>query len=292
MLVDRRPSVSVATREGFKAAGWTIDICESDVFEWLCRPRAETADVTVANLFLHHFREGQLAHLLNLAAEQTTRFIACEPRRSRTALAGTSLLPLLGCNDVTLHDARRRSARRVPRSRGIGVVAARRRLAAERTATGSVHACVRRRARRSPLEPPLHLHANPGFRRERQRGMHFGMRRFVEQPKAPALRDDGQQKDTFHPRKRLAHASSRSASERKIRESGTAVVARPRAIGRDRIAPAPESSSRSDEPPRDSSRRAIPRERRNPGLRDFRRRHGRAARPEDTAASIRPAPSG
>jgi hypothetical protein len=106
ILVDRRPSVSVATRDGFKAAGWTIEICESDVLEWLCRPRAETADVTITNLFLHHFRDGELANLLNLAAQQTTRFIACEPRRSRTALAGTSLLPLLGCNDVTLHDAR------------------------------------------------------------------------------------------------------------------------------------------------------------------------------------------
>jgi hypothetical protein len=106
VLVDRRPSVSAATLDGFKASGWTIDICESDVFEWLCQPRAETADVTIANLFLHHFREGELANLLNLAAEQTRRFIACEPRRSRTALAATSLLPLLGCNDVTLHDAR------------------------------------------------------------------------------------------------------------------------------------------------------------------------------------------
>jgi hypothetical protein len=105
-LVDRRPSVNVATRERFEAVGWTIDVCESDAFEWLCRPRAETADVTIANLFLHHFREGELANLLNLAAQQTIRFIACEPRRSRTALAGTALLPLLGCNDVTLHDAR------------------------------------------------------------------------------------------------------------------------------------------------------------------------------------------
>ena len=105
LLVDRRPSLSAATRQGFKAAGWEIDICESDVFEWLCRPRAETADVTVANLFLHHFREGELAHLLNLAAQQTKRFIACEPRRSRTALAGASLLRLIGCNDVTVHDA-------------------------------------------------------------------------------------------------------------------------------------------------------------------------------------------
>ena len=105
LLVDRRPSVSAATRQGFDAAGWQIDICESDVFEWLCRPRAETADVTVANLFLHHFREGELANLLNLAAQQTRRFVACEPRRSRTALAGASLLRLVGCNDVTIHDA-------------------------------------------------------------------------------------------------------------------------------------------------------------------------------------------
>ena len=105
LLVDRRPSVSADTLEALTAAGWTVDICESDVFEWLCRPQAETADATIANLFLHHFREGQLAHLLNLASQQTKRFIACEPRRSRAALAGSSLLPLIGCNDVTTHDA-------------------------------------------------------------------------------------------------------------------------------------------------------------------------------------------
>jgi hypothetical protein len=106
MLVDRRPSVSAVTLDGFNAAGWSIDICEADVFEWLCRPHAETADATIANLFLHHFREGELAHMLHLAGQQTKRFIACEPRRSRTGLAGTSLLPLIGCNDVTLHDAK------------------------------------------------------------------------------------------------------------------------------------------------------------------------------------------
>jgi hypothetical protein len=105
LLVDRRPSISAATRSGFSAAGWDVEVCESDVFEWLCRPRAEIADVTIANLFLHHFREGELAHLLNLAAQQTKRFVACEPRRSRSALAGASMLRLIGCNDVTLHDA-------------------------------------------------------------------------------------------------------------------------------------------------------------------------------------------
>ncbi len=104
-LVDRRPAVSADTRKGFEAAGWAIDVCETDVFEWLCRARPETADATIANLFLHHFREGELAHMLNLAAQQTTRFIACEPRRSRMGLAGVPLLALIGCNDVTLHDA-------------------------------------------------------------------------------------------------------------------------------------------------------------------------------------------
>lgn len=105
VLVDRRPSLNAATLDGFAAAGWDIDIFESDVFEWLCRPRAETADVTVVNLFLHHFRDGELANLLNLAAQQTRRFVACEPRRSRMSLAGASLLRLMGCNDVTMHDA-------------------------------------------------------------------------------------------------------------------------------------------------------------------------------------------
>ena len=61
LLVDRRPSLSDATRNGFAAAGWDVEICESDVFEWLSRPSPQTADVTVANLFLHHFREGELA---------------------------------------------------------------------------------------------------------------------------------------------------------------------------------------------------------------------------------------
>jgi hypothetical protein len=105
LLVDRRPSLSAATLQGFTAAGWDIEICESDVFEWLCRPEPETSDVTIANLFLHHFREGELAHLLNLAAQQTKRFVACEPRRSHMALAGASMLGLIGCNDVTRHDA-------------------------------------------------------------------------------------------------------------------------------------------------------------------------------------------
>ena len=107
VFVDRRPSVSEDTRSEFKASGWDVDICPLDVFEWLRRPHPETSDVTVANLFLHHFVDGELAELLALASRQTANFIACEPRRSRTALSGVSLLRLIGCNDVTLHDGRK-----------------------------------------------------------------------------------------------------------------------------------------------------------------------------------------
>ena len=104
VLVDRRPSLSTATKRGFAEAGWDVDACQSDVFEWLRDQRGGVADVTFANLFLHHFADPELARLLHLVSQQTKRFIACEPLRSRTGLAGVPLLRLLGCNDVTLHD--------------------------------------------------------------------------------------------------------------------------------------------------------------------------------------------
>ena len=106
VLVDRRPSVSRETHAGFREIGWEIETAPADVFDWLLRPTASTVDVTLANLFLHHFRDGQLAALLTAAARQTRHFIACEPLRSRTSLAGASLLPLIGCNEVTVHDGK------------------------------------------------------------------------------------------------------------------------------------------------------------------------------------------
>ena len=70
-----------------------------------CGRNRNLADVIIANLFLHHFRDGDLSTLLAAASRQATRFVACEPRRSHTALAGAALLLLVGCNDVTRHDA-------------------------------------------------------------------------------------------------------------------------------------------------------------------------------------------
>jgi SAM-dependent methyltransferase len=105
VLVDRRPSVSAKTRAGFAAAGWQIDVDQADVFEWLER-RSERCDVTIANLFLHHFSAAALSELLAHVCEKTRTFIACEPRRSRTGIVGAHLLRFVGCSDVTLHDAR------------------------------------------------------------------------------------------------------------------------------------------------------------------------------------------
>jgi hypothetical protein len=75
----------------------------ADVFDWLAEGPA--LDVIVANLFLHHFADGELRRMLALVSRRARAFIACEPRRSSLALAGAQLLGLVGCNDVTRHDA-------------------------------------------------------------------------------------------------------------------------------------------------------------------------------------------
>jgi hypothetical protein len=59
----------------------------------------------VANLFLHHFSDTDLAELLELSATQSRCLVALEPRRSARAWLGSWSLGLLGCNRVTRHDA-------------------------------------------------------------------------------------------------------------------------------------------------------------------------------------------
>ena len=88
-LVDRQPLGTVT----------------ADVFDWLADPAVPRVDAIVANLFLHHFETPRIARLFELARAKTRAFIACEPRRSRVALAGARFLGLVGCNDVTRHDA-------------------------------------------------------------------------------------------------------------------------------------------------------------------------------------------
>jgi hypothetical protein len=105
VLLDRFQVVSPETCRDFKALGWHAEVLEADALDWLARQAAPGCDAMVANLFLHHFREAQLAGLLRAAASQTRVFVAVEPRRSEPALLFSGLLWLIGCNQVTRHDA-------------------------------------------------------------------------------------------------------------------------------------------------------------------------------------------
>ena len=102
-LVDQAAFEIGSVRDGFAKLGCALKVIQADVFAWLAGARA--VDVIVANLFLHHFEDEPLQKLLRLAASRSRVFIACEPRRSSMSLAGSRLVGLIGCNDVTRHDA-------------------------------------------------------------------------------------------------------------------------------------------------------------------------------------------
>lgn len=103
-LVDRAPVVHGITLDELAELGWHTSIAAADVFDFLAEPR-EPLDAIFVNLFLHHFDDARLERLLAALAARTRLFVACEPRRAALALAGSRLLWVLGCNDVTRHDA-------------------------------------------------------------------------------------------------------------------------------------------------------------------------------------------
>ena len=103
-LVDRQPCAERANVDALAERGWQPAAVQADAFAWLAVNGAGY-DAIVANLFLHHFEPAALAYLLARIARRTTLFVACEPRRSVAGRLGASLLPFLGCNDVTRHDA-------------------------------------------------------------------------------------------------------------------------------------------------------------------------------------------
>lgn len=104
-LLDRQDIVKPATVADFARIGWSVHADRGDVFEWLQATPPGRFDAIVANLFLHHFDGPRLSGLLGLVAARARCFIACEPRRSRVGLTGARLLGVIGCNDVTRHDA-------------------------------------------------------------------------------------------------------------------------------------------------------------------------------------------
>ena len=112
-LLDRQPIVEPRTIARYGELGWAASSKVEDVMDWAHTPASRRTtqdasdrwDLIVANLFLHHFRDAQLQLLLETVAASTDRFIACEPRRDRIALASSHLIGALGVNSVTRTDA-------------------------------------------------------------------------------------------------------------------------------------------------------------------------------------------
>jgi hypothetical protein len=104
-LLDQSPAQSASTLKAFETLGWTTRPITCDVFAFLRDEHLEPFDLVTANLFLHHFREGELSQLLGLLSTRSDWVIACEPARTPLALVGSHLLWAIGCSEVTRHDA-------------------------------------------------------------------------------------------------------------------------------------------------------------------------------------------
>ncbi|NUZ07805.1 methyltransferase domain-containing protein [Piscinibacter koreensis] len=115
-LLDRQALVDAATIADYASAGWIARPLTIDVLAWAGAgdpgatlvPAGESAqrfDAVVANLFLHHFDEPALARLLAGCVGRAAAVIACEPRRSRFALAASHLVGAIGSGPVTRLDA-------------------------------------------------------------------------------------------------------------------------------------------------------------------------------------------
>ena len=102
-LVDRYPAIDDGTVDGFAALGWRAEVVEADAMEWT--RTMPGSDLTVANLFLHHFQDLQLIELFRRVSRKTAVFAACEPRRSSVASIGSHLLGLAGCGPIARYDA-------------------------------------------------------------------------------------------------------------------------------------------------------------------------------------------
>ena len=81
------------------------DVVISDVMEFLRGLHPQPGTALMSNLFLHHFTDEFLRALFVEVSRKADYFFACEPRRSPLSLAAIRLLPLIGCNAVTRHDA-------------------------------------------------------------------------------------------------------------------------------------------------------------------------------------------
>jgi len=100
-LLDLQKNVPAQTLAEFSKCGWRAEAVVADVFDW---PQMET-EVVVANLFLHHFEDGELRELFRTIAARAKLFIAVEPHRFHFPFPCAQILRLIGCGKITRHDA-------------------------------------------------------------------------------------------------------------------------------------------------------------------------------------------
>ena len=105
VLVDMAPVVSDATLADFARLGVVARVEAREMLAYLEEP-APSSDLVVANLVLHHFEDAVLVRLFAAIARRASACVALEPRRGLPGACGSRLLALIGCNDVTRHDAR------------------------------------------------------------------------------------------------------------------------------------------------------------------------------------------
>jgi trans-aconitate methyltransferase len=103
VLLDQQNIVSQATRAGFAEIGWRVEPTSADVADFLTR--VSPVDIITANLFLHHFVDEQLTHLLAQIARATSLMVACEPRRSKFVVEASRLLWVSRLQRREVHDA-------------------------------------------------------------------------------------------------------------------------------------------------------------------------------------------
>ncbi|MSU58966.1 MAG: methyltransferase domain-containing protein [Pedosphaera sp.] len=103
-LLDQRETIADSTLAEFAELGWHAQPLVRDVRQWI-EFDTPPVDIIMANLFLHHFAERDLARLLLEISKRCHFFAAVEPRRAAWPLFCSRLLWLIGCNKVTCYDA-------------------------------------------------------------------------------------------------------------------------------------------------------------------------------------------
>ncbi len=105
-LLDLEPIVAQKTADAIRAGGWTLEVVAARRAR-LARARPDRTESASCSRICSCItsRASASTRLLGGIAARADAFVCCEPRRSRFALAGSRLLGLIGCNDVTRHDA-------------------------------------------------------------------------------------------------------------------------------------------------------------------------------------------